>query len=294
MHSDFIHSTDGHPLYFETTDNFLDLRERTFSLLDNFRKELEIDGTKALCIVIDRGIFGADIFERFAQAPHLHLITWEKDYHRDGWDDKQPAKATFIYQRPRNHSKDIFTYHFTYQEHPWPKDPQIKRLIVCATNPRGKSIEVAILTDALDRDGQEIILLMFRRWVQENDFKYLNKHFGIDQITSYQAISYKDLAEEIADKTMHSRAHRALTKQRQEETSKQKNLLWKRERAQRRESQREETISELEKALVISANDTEKAALRKQLGTQRGQQKRAEKNLEKWEQAIEQQHAKLA
>ena len=135
MHSDFIHSTDGHPLYFETTDNFLDLRERTFSLLDNFRKELEIDGTKALCIVIDRGIFGADIFERFAQAPHLHLITWEKDYHRDGWDDKQPAKATFIYQRPRNHSKDIFTY----QEHPWPKDPQIKRLIVRATNPRGKS-----------------------------------------------------------------------------------------------------------------------------------------------------------
>ena len=26
---------------------------------------------------------------------------------------------------------------------------------------------------------------MFNRWLQENDFKYRDKHFGINQITSY-------------------------------------------------------------------------------------------------------------
>lgn len=75
MHSDFIHSVQGHPVYFETTDNFLDLRERTFDLLDRFRAELEIAPDKVLTAVIDRGIFGAEIFAQFAEHPQRHLIT---------------------------------------------------------------------------------------------------------------------------------------------------------------------------------------------------------------------------
>ena len=297
LHSDFIHSVDGHPVYFETTDNFLDLRERTFDLLEHFRTELEFEETKPLTFVIDRGIFGAEIFSKFAQHPHLHLITWEKDYRRDGWEQSSPAAGEFIYERPRNHSQDLFTYHFSYQEHPWQKDPRLKRIIVRATNPRGKTVEVAILSDATDRDSKEIILLIFRRWVQENDFKYLDKHFGIDQVTSYQAVSYKELADEITDKQMLSSAHRTLIKQRQEETAKLKNLLWKRERAQRRESHRKETILALQNQLEQSeSKDSEEAAkntLRKQLGIQRGQQKRAESNLERWEGGIEKQHEKI-
>ena len=31
---------------------------------------------------------------------------------------------------------------------------------------------------------------MFGRWLQENDVKYLDKHFGINQITSYRVIEY--------------------------------------------------------------------------------------------------------
>ena len=294
MHSDFIHNVDGHPVYFETTDNFLDLRERTFDLMEGFRTELELAENKVLTVVIDRGIFGAEIFAKFAEHPQLHLITWEKDYRRDGWEESRPADGEFIYQRPRNHSQDLFTYSFSYQEHGWEKDPRLKRIIVRATNPRKKTVEVAILSDAVERDGQEIILLIFRRWVQENDFKYLDKHFGIDQITSYQAVSYAALAEEITDKKMLSTAYRVLTKQRQEETSKLKNLLWKRERAQRRDKHRTETIAALESQLAQSdLEELEKKRLRKQLGTQRGQQKRAESNLRKWEQGIEKQHEKL-
>jgi hypothetical protein len=42
---------------------------------------------------------------------------------------------------------------------------------------------VAVLTDDTQRTASEILRLMFCRWVQENDFKYLDKHFGINQIT---------------------------------------------------------------------------------------------------------------
>jgi hypothetical protein len=294
MHSDFIHNVDGHPVYFETTDNFYDLRERTFDFLERFRTTMEFEASKLLTVVIDRGIFGAETFAKFAEHPHLQLITWEKDYRHDGWNEDLQAKGEFIYERPRNHSRDLFTYHFSYQEHRWEKDSRLKRIIVRATNPRGKPIEVSILSDALDRDSKEIILLIFRRWVQENDFKYLDKHFGIDQITSYQAVSYKELAEEITDKQMLSTAHRALNKQRQEETSKLKNLLWKRDRTQRREGQRRASIAALENQLKSNEpNRPEKQTLRKQIGNHRGQQKRAEQNLEKWERGIEEQHKKL-
>jgi hypothetical protein len=294
MHSDFIHSAEGHPVYFETTDNFLDLRERTFDLLENFRAELEFEEDKTLTFIIDRGIFGAEIFARFAEHPHLHLITWEKDYRKNGWDESQSAEGEFIYQRPRNHSQDLLTYHFSYQQQRWEKDPRLKRIIVRATNPRGKTVEVAILSDATDRDIREIILLIFRRWVQENDFKYLDKHFGIDQITSYLAVSYKELADEITDKQMLSATHRALIRQRQEETSRLKSLLWKRDCAQRRESQREQTIAGLQNQVEQSdLTKSARQALRKQIGTQRGQQKRARSNLEKWGRGIEQQYEKL-
>ena len=293
MHSDFIHSVEGHPVYFETTDNFLDLRERTFDLLDRFRKELEIGPDKVIPIVSDRGIFGAEIFAQFAEHPQRHLITWEKDYHRNGWDESRPADGEFICQRPRDHIKDLFAYRFSYQDHTWEKDTRLKRIIVRATNPKGKTIEVAILCDDIKRASKEIILLIFRRWVQENDFKHLNKHFGIDQITSYQAVSYEDLAAELADKQMLSTAHRALTKQRQEEISQLKNLLWKRERAQQRESKRQEDIAILEQQLERNKKEKAKKALRKQLGSQRGQQKRAESNLKRWKQDIEKHHEKI-
>lgn len=294
MHSDFIHSIEGHPIYFETTDNFLDLRERIHPFLERFRTELAFENTTPKTFVIDRALFGADAFAKFAEHPYLHFITWEKDYQKDGWEQNKPTKGPFIYQRPRNHSKDLLTYKFSYQETQWEKDPRIKRLIVQATNPRGKTIEVAILSDAIDRDSQEIILLIFRRWIQENDFKYLDKHFGIDQITSYQAVSYEALADEITDKTVISRTHQALTKQRREETSKLKTLLWKRERAQRRETQRAADIDKLAKQLEKSdLPKSEKKHLKKTFATQRGQQKRAAGNLSKWEQGIETQHRKL-
>jgi hypothetical protein len=38
---------------------------------------------------------------------------------------------------------------------------------------------------------------MFNRWIQENDFKYLNKHFGINQLTSYRSTPYEQHLDEL-------------------------------------------------------------------------------------------------
>ena len=51
--------------------------------------------------------------------------------------------------------------------------------------------------------------MMFKRWLQENDFKYLEKHFGINQITSYGATSYQKLKTSVEDKNMLSGEYKA-------------------------------------------------------------------------------------
>ena len=81
----------------------------------------------------------------------------------------------------------------------------MRQIIVRATNPKRKTIEVSILTDDMTRKAEEMIELMFCRWVQENDFKYSEKHFGINEITSYSKISYKELKGLIENKEIKTR-----------------------------------------------------------------------------------------
>ena len=87
----------------------------------------------------------------------------------------------------------------------WPKQADIRRLIVPATHPNGNVIQVSILTNDVNRCELKVIELMFNRWLQENDFKYLDKHFGINELTSYASFSYKDLEKTIDDKRHQGR-----------------------------------------------------------------------------------------
>jgi hypothetical protein len=87
---------------------------------------------------------------------------------------------------------------------------------------------------------------MFRRWLQENDFKYLDKHFGINQITSYRSIAYGELAEGLQDRQMPSHAYleeRKIGKMLGKEKAR---LLMAADRAQRTEKQRQERITRLQ------------------------------------------------
>jgi len=96
-------------------------------------------------------------------------------------------------ERARNRAADIRKYSFEYRDGDWGKDVKMRLIRVRATNPKMRTIELGILSDDRNRPAQELIYLMFNRWLQENDFKYLEKHFGINQITSYASISYEQL-----------------------------------------------------------------------------------------------------
>jgi hypothetical protein len=55
LHSDFIHTVQGVPVYMQYADNYQDLRERFFPVIAEFRRVVAIPAEKKITITIDRG-----------------------------------------------------------------------------------------------------------------------------------------------------------------------------------------------------------------------------------------------
>ena len=261
MHSDFIHTATGQPLYFETTDNFADLRERFFAVVERCRKVLECPSERVLSWVVDRAIFGKEVFEKVQANPALHLITWEKGYQAQSWPPAGGVSGSMVIERARNRAEDIRSYHLEYWDRPWPKNERLRQIVVQATNPKGQTIQVSILSDDTQRAATEIIRLMFCRWVQENDFKYLDKHFGINQITSYGATGYEELREQVEDRQVRSAEAKALQKQRLQLRVRQGRLLLLQTKGEHEAAKRQKRIEELEPAPASDQVDREWARL---------------------------------
>jgi hypothetical protein len=83
-----------------------------------------------------------------------------------------------VIERARHRAADRQSYQFRYIDQPWAADPRWRQLIVRATHPSGRTVEVALLSDDPTRPAAELVRLTFGRWVQENDFKYLDQHLG--------------------------------------------------------------------------------------------------------------------
>ena len=85
LHTDFIHTCAGHPVYIAYADNYEDLRERFGKTVENFRNLLNLEPPRVLTFALDRGIFSREIFQRIVADACFHLVTWEKDYKRGPW-----------------------------------------------------------------------------------------------------------------------------------------------------------------------------------------------------------------
>ena len=257
LHSDFLHPVSGQPIYFECVDNYEDLRTRLWGVLERARGALGWPNDKRLTLVIDRAVFGQLVFEQVLAEPALHLITWQKGYQRGGWDEGK-VSGQCVMQRARNHAADLQSYQFRYLDQKWASDPRWRQLIVRATNPWGRTVEVAILTDDRTRPAADLVRLMFGRWVQENDFKYLDQHFGINQITSYGVIEYAQLKGQLTDRQVENGEYRALLEEARQVRAQVGRLLWAERQAEQGQaaSQARQTELELRASQAIRALET--------------------------------------
>jgi hypothetical protein len=286
MHSDFIHTAAGQPLYFETTDNFADLRERFFGVMERARTVLGWTDDRVVTCVVDRGIFGSEVFEKILAHRALHLITWEKGYPAQPWPPPGGASGSMVIERARNRAQDIRSYRLEYWDRPWPKDERLRQLIVRATNPKGQTIQVSILTDEAKRSARELIRLMFCRWLQENDFKYLDKHFGINQITSYGVIRYEELRQQVQDRQVRSAEAKALQEQRRQLRAQQSRLLLLQAQSDHASAQRQKRIEQWEPSPASAETNQELISLRRAQKRWQGVRPARQEQIEKLSQEL--------
>ncbi len=264
LHMDFIHTADGCPVYVSYDDNYADLRGRYATVISAMRSALEMKADRELTLVFDRGIYGQETFGKIIEDPALHIITWEKNYRQGCWDATADT-GHFTMHRTRNRANDLKTYSFEYQEELWAKNTAMRLIRVRATNPAGRTIELGILTDQLKRPAPELIWLMFHRWLQENDFKYMEKHFGINQITSYASYSYEDLAKALEDRQIKSGEYKALQKEHGQLRKKLKTELYNEHRHPRKSAprtQRIKALTDADEALAKKMDETDHEASR--------------------------------
>ena len=249
VHMDFIHMPTGQPVYLSHDDNYLDLRVRFFDVVKKFRTLFSFAPGKPLTFIIDRGIYGIDTFNKFINdKAENYFITWEKGFRADGYDCNNWDNSMSLY-RAKNSRKDLKRYQFFYCDQRWSKQNDIRQIVVKAINPNNNSIIVSILCNDLNRCAKDIINLMFDRWIQENDFKYLDVHFGINEITSYGVLSYKDIKKHLKDKQEKSGIYKALVKQRLQLKSQLKTLLLNEHYAKHKNKSREDKIADLTQQL---------------------------------------------
>ena len=246
LYMDFIHTASGQPVYVEHTDNYEDLRRRFGPTIERFRSAANVPHERVQTFVLDRGIYGRDVFAQIIDAEHDHLITWQKSYRPVAWE-AQEITGSFHLQRPRNRSTDLRTYQFEYVDQKWSRDGRMRLLRVQATNPQGRTVQVGVLTDDLNRDAEEIIRLIFSRWLQENDFKYLEGHFGINQIISYGSVAYTRLRNAVEDRQMKNGAYKALEQERQAVRAELKKLLFQEHQHPGKNAKRQERMGELDR-----------------------------------------------
>lgn len=228
MYLDAIHTQSGRPCFIQHYTPYNDLRERFFMTLKNFDRLFPADKRSGRLFIIDRGIYGLEVFKRFAEQGD-YLLTWEKNYANDGWDDKAKT-INFRKFRTRNNAKDLREYSFSCQESQWSKMNGMRRFIVRATNPNGRLIQLSILCSDPNIDMEEAVWLMFNRWLQENNFKHLNAHFGLNQLSAYGVKDFNH--DDFIDKEVDTIEYKKLKASHTKEENSWAKLLLKKDKKQ--------------------------------------------------------------
>ncbi len=202
---DAFHTRSGRCCFIQHYSAYYDMRERFFMSLSLFDRLFDEDKRRGRTFVMDRGIYSLPLMQAFGKD---YFITWEKNYTRSGWDDQRDS-VTFTRSRAKN-SNDARQYiTFQCQQSGWHRDRSM-RIIVRVSRPRRKTIDVSIITSHPDMDIQDVVWAIFRRWLQENDFKYMDTHFGLNQLTSRDSCRFRDHAEQFEDRPVDSPEYKEL------------------------------------------------------------------------------------
>jgi len=209
-YQDFIHTTNGEPVFVHIDDNFSDMRERFKVNAAKFRSILGGDRTRRLAFVVDRAIYDVEYLVDLKRDHAIEIITWEKNYRRGQWDALPANDIRQIkFNLSRNNELDTVTHTVSYVRRSWGKESSFSQFIVMLAKPGKEPVELSVICTDSGRPDSDCLIPILRRWLQENDFMFLDR-LGLNEITSYKSLSYEQIAAGLQDREMANKERKSL------------------------------------------------------------------------------------
>jgi len=140
-------------------------------------KELEADNYLfRFCMVFDREGYSPAFFKEMWKK-RIACYTYRK-YARADWAESEFEEKTVIFPNGESGKMKIAERGIYYSK------PKIWVREIRKLTETGH--QTAIITTDYKNNNAKIASTMFSRWSQENFFKYMMKHFGIDRLTDYK------------------------------------------------------------------------------------------------------------
>ena len=187
----YLHNSDGEVMFlFESATNTT--LSNDIEVLVTRLKDLKMK-LKRKTIFFDRGGYSKKCF-CFLQTNKMYFVTFLKNRKKErNIDDNMFSEKVFVIGDERH------TYRIYEGERRWLKSGQVR--IIIFTGYDGSQIPV--ITNNPFLRAETIIYYLKKRWREENCFKYMIEHFGIDSLTSYKT---EEAPDKIISKTNPARA----------------------------------------------------------------------------------------
>ncbi|EQD35523.1 Transposase, IS4-like domain protein, partial [mine drainage metagenome] len=169
MLAHFVNDLQGRPLLFVTEEANVTLAKAMPRVVKAIRQVL---GDRHFTVIFDRGGYDGELFT-WLHKEKLGFITYQKG-------DPGLPKERFSRHETKFDGKKVRSWIAEDQvsvagSGPW------RRIVVRTRNGH----QTPILTNLMDLPAAKVAVLMFARWRQENFFKYMGEHMGLNQLLGY-------------------------------------------------------------------------------------------------------------
>jgi len=169
MLAHFVNDVQGRPLLFVTEEANVTLAKAMPRVVKAIRKVL---GDRHFTVIFDRGGYDGNLFT-WLRKEKLDFITYQKG-------DPQLPRERFSRHETKFEGKKLRFWIAEDQvsvagSGPW------RRIVVRTANGH----QTPILTSLTELPAAKVAVLMFARWRQENFFKYMGEHMGLNQLLGY-------------------------------------------------------------------------------------------------------------
>jgi hypothetical protein len=210
----WLHDADGAPLLVVTSEMNAGLTQVLEPIVREAIALLPVG--RRLTVLFDRGGWSVRLFARLS-AMGVHIITYRKGKRRlvprsrfsaqrvqeDGRD-----KTYWLYDQPRVRAGRLRP-HRRRRAAGEPEYLWLRQITVLRDDGR----QTVIVTNRTDLTAVEVVWRMFRRWRQENYFKYMEAEFALDALVEY------GVEEVSAEATRPNPERKRVAKQRQQAKS---------------------------------------------------------------------------